>query len=98
MRVDLTRLSSIESARNTRPKWPNKAGNSQADWLGIGVTFSTWKSHIPRGSNYGVRSGASSGQKFTEVDIDIGSVVCWIGVPLIKPGKFVILRIAIKTW
>ena len=35
-----------------RPKWPTKAGNSQADWLGIGVTSNTRKSHTSHGSNY----------------------------------------------
>ena len=48
-----TRLSIIERLGNTRPNWPMKVGNSQADWLGIGVTRNTGKSHIAHGSNYG---------------------------------------------
>jgi len=34
-----TRLSIIERPGNMRPNWPMKAGNSHAEWLGIGVTF-----------------------------------------------------------
>src|SRR6056297_1178547 len=49
-----TRLSIIERPGNMRPNWPMKAGNSQAEWLGIGVTLNTGKSHIAHGSNYGV--------------------------------------------
>jgi len=53
-----TRLSIIERPGNTRPNWPMKAGNSQAEWLDIGVTLRGQLFRFAHCSNLGVTFNA----------------------------------------
>jgi phage tail sheath protein FI len=92
-------LMSLETLLDKGTQWAVFEPNAEALWASIrrsvsDLLFTEWRKGALKGANadeaYFVRCDRST---MTQDDIDNGRLVCIIGVAIVRPAEFVILRI-----